>query len=360
MLTVRRWGIAEWMRSEGAWNALLACSGADPLFLSWGWLTHWWQCYGDPLAHPPHILAFYRAESLVGLAPFYYRSVRRGGILARSAQPIGLSWRDPGPLISQYLDVIATPQDSVSVRDACLRVLLEESAWQELVVGLTTAGSQWRQSLAAREPSFTYYARELDRSVSYQANLAGGFHTYLHRLSQSTRRSMWNLRRRLEVHGRVRLELVAAHEIAAGFAELNRLHQLRWNKPAFSGTRLAFHLDLARRLAIAGELALSRLRVGSEVVSVLYDIRKRAHQYNIKMAFDPNFDFRLSLDLMHLGYAIKDTAERGVTTYDFLAGPGQKHDYKRHLGQTRRAVSCVQVLRGRLLPPLYRWYDGLR
>src|SRR6185312_3969939 len=162
-----------------------------------------------------------------------------------------------------------------------------------------------------RDPFLRCYAREPDCLVSYQANLAGGFHTYLDRLSQSTRRSMWNLRRRLEVHGRVRLELLAPHEIADGFDELNRLHQLRWNKPAFAGTRLAFHLDLARRLAIAGELALSRLRVGSDVVSVLYDIRKGARQYNIKMAFDPRFDFRLSLGLMHLGYSMEAAGERG-------------------------------------------------
>ena len=360
VLSARRWGVAEWLRSEGEWNALLARSDADPLFMSWGWLTHWWQCYGDRLARPPHILALYRAQTLVGLAPFYYRRVRRGGLLAHSAQLIGLSWRDPGPLVSQYLDVIAAPQDSGSVRDACLQVLLEESAWQELVIGLTVAGPQWRLSLAAREPSSRHYAREPDCSVSYQADLAGGFHAYLDRLSQSTRRSMWNLRRRLEMHGGVRLELVAAHEVAVGFDELNRLHQLRWNKPAFSGTRLAFHLDLARRLATAGELALSRLRVGSEVVSVLYDIRKGTRQYNIKMAFDPRFDFRLSLGVMHLGYAMEAAAERGVTVYDFLAGHGQKNDYKRHLGQTRRSLSCVQVLRGRLLPALYRWYDGVR
>lgn len=360
MLTARRWGVTEWLRSEAAWNALVACSDADPLFMSWGWLTHWWQCYGDPLARPPHILAFYRAQTLVGLAPIYYRSVRRGGLLAHSAQLIGFSWRDPGPLVSQYLDVIAEPHDSGAVRDACLQVLLEDSTWQELVVGLTGAGPQWRQSLVAREPTSRYYAREPDRSVSYQADLAGGFQTYLDRLSQSTRRSMWNLRGRLEVHGRVTLERVATREIAGGFDELNRLHQLRWNKPAFSGTRLAFHLDLARRLATAGELALSRLRVGSEVVSVLYDIRKGIRQYNIKMAFDPRFDSRLSLGLMHLGYAMEAASECGVTVYDFLAGHGQKNDYKRHLAQTQRSLSSVQVLRGRLLPAMYRWYDGVQ
>ena len=50
-------------------------------------------------------------------------------------------------------------------------------------------------------------------------------------------------------------------------------------------------------------------------------------------------------------------AEREMNTYDFLAGSGQHCDYKIHLSQARRNLSCVQVLRGYLLPSLYRWHD---
>ena len=45
---------------------------------------------------------------LVGLAPLYHRTLRRTGLVrARSVQMIGIAWRDPEPLISEYLDVIA-------------------------------------------------------------------------------------------------------------------------------------------------------------------------------------------------------------------------------------------------------------
>src|SRR6185437_14685919 len=115
----------------------------------------------------------------VGLAPLYFRLVRRGGVIARSVQLIGLSWRDPEPLISEYLDVIAPPQDVAAVRDECLRALVEEYSWQELVLGLTAAGPQWRSSLAALKLTSGCYVRELDRSISYQANLVGGFEVYL-------------------------------------------------------------------------------------------------------------------------------------------------------------------------------------
>jgi CelD/BcsL family acetyltransferase involved in cellulose biosynthesis len=196
--------------------------------------------------------------------------------------------------------------------------------------------------------------------VSYQADLSRGFATYLGLLGQSTRRSLWGLRRRLAVQGEVSFEPVAPGEIDRGFGELNRLHELRWQKPAFSGAGLDFHVRLARQLAARGELAVSRLRVGGKVVSVLYDIRKDARQYNISMGFDPSFSHKLSLGLIHLGYAMEAAAQSGVRTYDFLAGSGQRSDYKRHLSQTRRSLSCVQVLRGPLLPSLYRWHDRVR
>lgn len=360
-LRTRRWSVQEWLGNEAVWSGLVARSRADSLFLSWDWLTNWWHFFGDALGQDPDILAFYRGADLVGLAPLYHRRLRRGGLLpTRSMQMMGLSWRDPETLISEYLDVIAAPDDLDAVRDACMRVLLGEPGWTEFVIGFTTASAQWRETYERCAASTPHYSRVLDRSVTYQADLSSGFAAYLGALRQSTRRSLWNLRRRLAVHGEVRLELLTESNLESGFEDLNRLHQLRWQKPAFSDERLAFHLRLARRLSARGELALSRLRVGGGVVSVLYDIRKSQRQYNIKLGFDPDFSSQISLGLIHLGYAMESAAERGIGSYDFLAGPGRTSDFKRLLSQVRRELSCVQMLRGPLVSSLYRWRDRVR
>jgi CelD/BcsL family acetyltransferase involved in cellulose biosynthesis len=361
-LTLRRWSIADWLASEAAWGSLLARSDADALFLSWEWLTLWWHCFAGALSAVPEILAFYRGDDLVGVAPLYRRRVVRSRLLpATSVQLIGLSWRDPGPLISEYLDVIATTAETDVVRHACVRTLLDERGWTEWVVGFTAAGRQWCDVFAHIERGQRHYVRDVDRLVSYQADLSSGFGGYLRSLGQSTRRSVWNLRHRLAKEGRVSFDLLAApEEIDRAFSDLNRLHRLRWQQPAFSGMGLEFHTRLARRLASRGELALSVVRIGSQVVSVLYDIRKGLRQYNISMGFDPSFGSTLSLGLIHLGYSMEAAAERRVSTYDFLAGFGQHTDYKSHLSQARCDLSCVQVLRGYLLPSLYRWRDRMR
>jgi CelD/BcsL family acetyltransferase involved in cellulose biosynthesis len=361
-LTTRQWSVEEWLGNEATWSALLSRTSADPLYLSWRWLTLWWQHYGDRLNLTANILAIYRGETLVGLAPFYLRSVVRARFVrARSVQLMGLAWRDSVPLISEYLDVIAAAEDVDEVRDECARVLLDQPEWTELVIGFTSAAAKWRAAVEKAAGPGRIYTRELDRSVSYHADLRLGFAPYLKELGQSTRRSIWNLRRRLsEEHGAVSFEFLAAEEIADGFADLNRLHELRWKRPAFPGERLQFHAAYAVGLAANGELAFSRLRVAGKVVSVLYDIRKGTVQYNMKMGFDPDFSTRLSLGLVHFGYAMEAAAERGVTVYDFLAGPGQSFDFKRNLGQLRRELSSVQFVRGGILPAIYRLRDRIR
>jgi len=359
-LTLRRWSVADWMSNEDAWSALLARSCADPLFLSWEWLTEWWRCFGDDLAATADIQAFYRSGELIGLVPLYRRRLLRSGMVpASSVQLMGLSWRDPGRVMSEYLDVVAANGEAQAVRLACARALLQEATWTEWVIGFTPAGQHWCDAFAGRSQRRPY-VRNLDRSASYQADLSQGFAVYLRSLGRSTRRSLWGLRRRLAEQAQVRFETLGPAEIETGFADLNRLHQIRWNKPAFSGSRLAFHVRLAQRLASRGELAASRLHVGDEVVSVLYDIRKAGCQYNISMGFNPAFHRKMSIALLHLGYAMEAAAESHIVTYDLLAGYGQRSDYKRHLGQRCRELSCVQVLRGHLLPPLYRWRDRAR
>ena len=361
-ITVRRWTLQEWLSSEAVWQALLARTDADALFLSWQWLTRWWTLYGDRLGLSADIMAFYRDTELVGVAPLYVRDVRRASIVrTRSVQIIGHAWRDAVPLISEYLDVVAVPDAQRAVRDACMREVLQQRRWGEFVVGLTAAGADWRDTFLRHAPPRHHYVRELDRGVSYQANLAQGFAAYLQELGQSTRRSVWNLRRRLvQESGAVQFEPWGRKRSTAA-----SMISIACTSCAGSGRRSpasvwSFTRVLPAHLAAHGEFAFTRLRVAGNVVSVLYDIRKGARQYNIKMGFDPALNNRLSLGLIHFGYAMEAAAERGITVYDFLAGAGRNYDFKPNLAQGRRELSCVQMLRGSIMPLLYRSRDRVR
>lgn len=359
-LSVRQWSEREWLDRESAWSDLLARSNSDPLFLSWSWLTHWWRFFGRE--RDLRILAAYRGDQIVGLAPLYRLRASRSILPVNSLQFIGVEWRDSKALISEYLDFIAPIGAEDEVRETFLEYLLAQRDWSELVISYARSPDLWLQRFASSSlgdgHAGRYYGRAMEHSVSYQADLGAGFQTYLRSLGQSTRRSLWHLRSRLAKLGKVEVAEVSEEGVADAFHQLNRLHRLRWGQSAFTEDRLRFHLDFAQSLAAGGELAMSQLSLDGRVVSVLYDIRRSGRQYNLKMGFDPSVAQHFSLGLLHFGYALEAAAEQGVQLYDFLAGGGRKTDYKRNLGQQQENLATVQLIRGRILPRLYRWHDG--
>lgn len=95
-------------------------------------------------------------------------------------------------------------------------------------------------------------------------------------------------------------------------------------------------------------------------MSVLYDIRMGSVQYNIQMGFKHDLSKRLSLGLIHLGYAIEEAAREGVLVYDCLAGRGMRNDYKRNLATRSRPLLTVHSVRGSVASIIYRLVDFRR
>jgi CelD/BcsL family acetyltransferase involved in cellulose biosynthesis len=188
--------------------------------------------------------------------------------------------------------------------------------------------------------------------------LSAGFQAYLASLGGSSRRTLYNLRRRLQEHGPVRLDMVAPQDALQALSELDALHVSRWRQPVFSDGSLPLHRDLIERWSSHGRIVLSRLMVGSRCVSCLYDIRIGTRQYNIQMGFDSQFDAKISLGILHLGYAMEDAAAKGVHTYDLLCGRGMRSDYKRNISNASTPLQTVHALRRGGVSLLYRLHDA--
>jgi hypothetical protein len=355
---IREWTYSEWLAREDQWAQLLSRSGQDPLFLSWEWMTTWWRVFGVRPTHSLCLLAAYRDDDLIGIAPLYRSTVNRRGLRMHSMQFIGHSCEDNSIVSSEYLDVLAEPDHRDEVRTLFVEHLARLDSWSEFVISRSMHAEKWTAAFTAALPPSRSYERILDESRSHQADLSLGFENYRAKLGQSTRRSVWNLRRRVVEGGS--FEFVDEAHIEEAFADLNRLHLLRWNRPAFVDKRLQFHMELATRLAKRGELAMSRLSMDGKVVSVLFDVRRGGRQYNIKAAFDPGVTQGFSIGRIHFGYALEAAAALGVATYDFLAGRGLKTDYKAHLSQLAEDLKTVQILRGVALPLVFRCYDAYR
>ena len=347
-----------WQTLEPVWRNLHGQSRNDALFLSWDWLELWWKHLNARQDESAHVCVAYEGVDPIGALLVTLGPVRRRpGLRLLSAQTAGFRLYDSRDIVSEYLDVVAIPSYEEAARVAILQSLMGKRQPEEFVVGWTRSIDQWKKCLSSLPRT---YVREIHRTSSYQADLSTGFHAYVATLGDSTRRSVLHLRSRLESLGTVWLKRVSQCDCASALHDLANLQKDRWSAPALRGSTMAFHQELISRWADSGRIVITKLIVGDDCLSCLYDLRMGDRQYNIQLGFRSQFGNRVSLGLLHLGYAMESAAAEGVLTYDFLAGPGRKTDYKARLASSRVEIATIQSVTGSLAAPLYRIVDAFR
>ena len=348
-----------WRTWEPVWQKILEDATGSSPFLDWDWISLWWKHFGARDGESAHLCVAFENDTPIGALPIVVGPVRRGRILGmRSVQVMGNRLDDSRNIFSEYLDVASSREREAAVRTAIAHSIHEHFRPGEFAIGWTSQTTSWVHTLSAMPKS---HVRIASRAHAYQADLSRGFASYTAELGASTRRSVVNLRSRLAGSGSIRVATPdSTAQALLALDELNRLHALRWGKPAFSGRSLQFHRELVSTWMPLGRVAITRLLVGERCISVCYDLRFGSTQYNIQLGFDAAFEPKASPGLIHLGYAAELAADQGVHTYDFLAGKGMKSDYKKHLATTSHEVCTVQVLHGPITSRLYRLADRLR
>lgn len=344
-----------------AWNDLLVQSYADRLFLSWEWQYRWWRCWGSLLAGDLLLLAATDDQGdLIGVAPLFVSRNRVKKILpVQRIQFIGNDWRGTGTVRTEYLDFIARKDIHLEVVEAFVNYITENVDFAELVVCDIDTASGTFGFLKDLAGECGFMCRFSDGDVGNRIRLDGDFRTYLSTLGGSTRASLYNQRKHLSTHNDMQIRHAGEKNFDEYLAILNRLHEKRWNKPLFSDIQLKFHLGICAQFASSNDLQLSVIFVGERPVSALYNIRQGDSEYYLQSGFDPAFHKKLSLGLIHLGYAIEKAFEDGVKWFELLVGAGQKTHYKSRLAKSERTVCTLQLVKGLKMKSLYYAYDSL-
>ena len=363
---LREWSEEEFESSREPWGALLKQSAADLLFMGWEWQHGWWKHFARRLGLRLRLVALYDHEgALAGLAPFHqHRAQLASGLNVIRLEPIGDTWRDTTTMRSEYLSMIVREDVADEAARKLWGHLRDASDWDELVVqdwnSKAPGDSALDEVIGARclVSDLTEPLLDETRFIS----LERGFEHYTKQLSGNARRSLLNQRNYLESLGDLRIEYASPDQVPEYFCDLNRLHALRWGEDVFTGERLAFHTELATRLADQALLRFSRLSIDGEVLSVLYHLRGGMREYNLQMGFNDRFHAnRISLGLLHLGYAIEIAAHEGILAVDLLAGSGKQGLFKQRfapqshqLARRRYARSHVSKVSARLMATLRR------
>jgi CelD/BcsL family acetyltransferase involved in cellulose biosynthesis len=348
---VREWSQAEFSAAGVAWEALLARSDADPLFMGWEWQSLWWEHHRQLLGGTLALLACYDGPKLVGLAPFYLHSAaHRAGLQGNRIELIGSNFRDGRGVFSEYLDLIADRDYAAAVAGAVARWLRDDRRWTDFVAGNSPAGGV-ASRLVREHLVEDCLVRETDPLESHRAELTGDFPAYLRSLAGGTRRKLWNHRSKL-----VDPELVIAgpDEVFRAFDLIDQFHRHRWNAPQYVGVARAFHFALAPALIARGALRLSTLYSGGAPLAVMYNVRLGATEYNIQSGFDPAQASGLSPGYLHFGYSLEEACRDGIRRFDFLAGEGRNRQYKQDFVTTESPLVTFHAVRAGYLKLLYR------
>lgn len=296
---------------EAEWDELWRGCPDATVFQRPAWLLPW--C-AHLLAGTPRLVAIRRRDRLIGIAPFFVWPDGDTRVLSLM-----------GAGVSDYLDVIAAPDERVAVTRGLTAWLRDTRDWDRCAFSELRPESP----LVAVATALGLPISVVDGPACPALVLAGH-----ERAEDAVPARSWArvayARRRAEREGPMWVEHEAESTVEALFARLESLHAARWRGRGGGmlddpSTR-AFHRAAGRRLMSRGALMLHALRLHGEVAAVLYGFHdRRASRYYLS-GFDPG-QARRSPGLLVVADAIERAHARGAEVFDFLRG-AERYKYR--------------------------------
>ncbi len=361
--TVKRLSIDELFNMDAEWQDLLRRSDANPLFLGPAWLSSWWDSWGTKQDDIEALILTVHDErgKLLGLAPLYSSTeCIRGIVNTRRIQFIGTNFRKAGVTRTEYVDFILDSSCREKVLETLLIHLIENFRFDEFVLCDIKQSSQTHDVLKQFALEHSLHIRHTDQVDGTKIDLVGDFQTYLSRLGKNTRLRIFNRRKVLSSLGYIEVRYFEPSDVADGFDTLSQLFSQRWGRPIFAGSQRLFQKLLIERLPTTANPQMTGIFLDGRCISVLYDIRINDTEYNLLSGYEKDIHHKLSLGMLHLGFAIEQAYSDGFRHFDLLLGQGQNTDYKQHFCGEMVRAETLQLVRRPLLRFLYKLIDALR
>lgn len=342
---------------EAEWDGFLSDSTADTLFLTFDWLSAWWESFGE--GRDLRILVVRREEDglLVGAAPLVLGRGRWLGLLPmREMSLIGA-----GIAAADHLDFpLRRGFEAVAGRALWERLSADRSDWDVLRLD---GFSDTSPMLGVFGETARFFSTNTCRFMS----LPETWEAYLQTLPSKRRRRIGWRRRRLEKEfpDAVQFRTVTAPgDLDGAMDSLFRLHQEvqtgRGNPGSFAGdTMRDFHRAVARRLLKAGRLRLHLITVDGEDIAAIYCFRHGDALSFYSTGFAGAWD-RHNPGRQVMAFSMESAIDEGAGVYDFLRGD---ESYKEAFeGEARLDLNLRVALRpgARLLLALEWLYKALR
>jgi len=328
--------MAAWADMAKPWNDLLSQSRSNTIFLTWEWLYSWAECFLGQDAI--FILAVYRKETLVGIAPWCIHSIRTWAGPVRQVGFLGAS------TASDYMDVFTLPGQERETALSLYRFLFsdESPAWNRIVLSGMASESLFLHHFMQTVEEAGKHAAIVYEGICPSVRLPTSWEGYLETLSSNRRQTFRNDTRRLEQVGKVVFPRASHRAAEEAFDDFLKIPHLQSSKSQdrferFLRTLLGrcrengwMRIDL---LSVAGENVAGFCQMQYDGVLSMYTVRTNRH-----------YDKRVSLGTVAVGLAIRQSIFDGLSVVDFNRGG---ESYKFHWSNGGRALLTLQMYRRR-------------
>lgn len=341
------------------WDALVEESTSPSIFLTWEWISTWWEVFGTDL-RPWILVARDRGTGdLLGIAPF---------LLRQHPLPSG-PWRELslwGSTVAagDHLNVLVRRgyEDLVAARFA-ETLWAQRRQWDVLALDWVASGSL----LAGRVRQQANRSAMVWRSVCPFVRLPNGWAEFQASLAKNTRRNLIKASHRLNraAGGAVTFQQVdSVAEVPTVMDELFRLHQELWTARGYRGAFgdaavRRFHRQIAVRLAEQGRLRLHVLRVRGQAIAVDYGFAYGGTVSLYQGGYDRTWE-HYSPGSLVTAETIRAAIAQGDREVDFLRG---EEWYKTLWTRTARCdlrLRVASTASGGMLVQAYRVLHAVR
>jgi CelD/BcsL family acetyltransferase involved in cellulose biosynthesis len=303
------------------WNPLLEKSDNNCVFLTWEWLTLWWDTFED--GKELYILLVTNDNEPVAIAPLMKTSRLLSGIKLRSIEFIG-SGHDSMP------DHMAF----ITLRDGKIEYL------KKIFDHLISIKSSWDiislRDMLHDKTTFDELGHLLDKSVPYDVlldpqdicpyiPLPPTWEGFLSKLSKKWRYRIKTYEKEMQEAHPFTFSLIEDSEtLSASMKMLEMLHRKRMKEKGLEGDSLNasfwdFHNKIARSLLPEGRLLLGALTTNGKMIAFNYAFAYNKTVSYYQSGLDPEFN-QYSAGFLLNAYMIRESIKRGFCEFDFLRG----------------------------------------
>jgi CelD/BcsL family acetyltransferase involved in cellulose biosynthesis len=314
----------EFLELEKDWNRLLMESGRPVPFLTWEWVSTWWQHFGT---NSRLFVLVARDENgrVLGIAPLHVPTRRVFGALPlRSVEFLGYRG---SAVCADHLDFIAGQEDREVIVSRLLEKVFErKDEWDSLVLADLAVDSPVPEKLEQIELGYGSRLRGGPQQKCPYVILPNRWDILLNSLKAKYRNNVKRRREKLAREFQVKFNSDSSvHQVAEHFEKLHRLHGLARKRKGEAGNfhlrkYREFHHAVAERMAQAGYLYLARLDCDNVTVAALYGFFLGKRLFGYQTGFDSAWA-RHGVGAVLQSLVFEDGIERlGATEYDFLRG----------------------------------------